>query len=442
MKIEYSQSLASQAPWEFTIQYPPRPAYFREHFSGVVSLREKVKRARFLLYIHVPFCERKCFYCNFAVDVRDRAEVYTRYVDHLLRQLDALEEEVDAQVDIGGIDIGGGTPTRLPLVELERLLVAVAPWKRRSDHAFPLSIETTPRIASEEPEKLGLLVERGVDRISMGIQSTNEETLEEVNRRTGLVMIERAAKNLRLAGAKRINADLIFALPGQSMEDWKLDLHRVIEMGFDSITTYDCLYRGVGRVMNRHSPDIPEPSVYQEMYDVGYALLTAHGYHARYGSVNFSRYPDETGTSAYFEGRLLDGEPYLGIGNYATSLFDWTWSFAPYRVRDWERAIDGGDVFPVGDGYVLPEDEVAAKYILLSLNFGVIDSRRFARIFGVPLEERYDDELSFALEQGWLVSESKGVYTLSEGHFGHMPHLRSLFYSLSALQWMQKQKTR
>ncbi len=436
MKIPLSQRLSREAPWEFTIQYPPRQHYFRDHFTAPVNLSERVQRRRFLLYLHVPFCERKCFYCNFAVDVRDRPEVYTRYTDGLLRQLEYLHMRVPADAEIGGIDIGGGTPTRLPQAELLRLLRAVAPWKARSNHGFPLSIETTPRIAAQEPETMAALVEAGIDRMSMGIQSTNAETLKEVNRDSEWTMVQRAAEHLRRSGAHRLNGDLIFALPGQSLGDWVQDVTRVMALGFDSITTYDCLYRGKGRVMNRKRVDIPPPETYQAMYDVAYELLTQGGYHARYGSLNFSRHAAETGTSAYFEGRLLDGEPYLGLGNYASSLLDRTWSFAPYRVADWEEAIRGGDLLPIGDGYVLPEEELAAKYLLLSLNYGLVDSSRFARVFGVPLEARYQDELDFALGEGWLVEDGGGVYGLGEGSFRCLPRLRSLFYSLSALRWM------
>ncbi len=158
-----------------------------------------------------------------------------------------------------------------------------------------------------------------------------------------------------------------------------------------------------------------------------------------FGSVNFSRHADETGTSAYFEARLLDGSPYLGLGNYASSLCGEAWWFAPYKVNDWLKRIEAGEHFPVGDSYLLPDAERMAKYLLLSLSFGVIDPQRFEKVFNQELQDCFAAELEVAQDQHWLV-KSGTLYHIGAGHFGDLPKLRSLFYSTRAIEWLRNQK--
>lgn len=377
-------------PHDFTIQYPARREYFAQNHRVQPAPRTREWLAdapEALLYLHVPFCEAKCFYCNFAVDVTPHEAVHVRYVDALLRELDTHADWL-ARCAIRGIDIGGGTPTRLPAAQLARICRAIAPFARGSVHAFPVSIETTPRIAVDTPDKLAALRAGGVQRISMGVQSFHAATLALVNRRRQIEQAEAAMANLRAAGFARCNVDVIFGLPGQTVAEWLADLDRVVALQPDSITTYDCLYRGKGRALTRIAPTMPSPTQYGAMYDAGHAKLTAAGWHAPYGSVNFSRRADETGTSACFEGRLLDGLPYLGLGNYASSLRGNHWAFNAYDVGDYVDRVEAG-ANPCEHAYELPQAEAQAKYVLYSLNYGFVDDARFTRRFGVALADAY-----------------------------------------------------
>src|SRR5207248_2271537 len=104
-------------------------------------------------------------------------------------------------------------------------------------------------------------------------------------------------------------------------------------------------------------------------------------FHAAYGSVNFSRHKGETGTSPYFKGRLFDHMPYLGAGNYSSSMVGNAWWFAPHGVNQWMQRIEAGEILPQGHSYHLPPEEVMTKQILLSLNYGVIDENHFKKRF-------------------------------------------------------------
>ncbi|HYT89032.1 MAG TPA: radical SAM protein [Gemmataceae bacterium] len=435
MSFQRALALAERHPHDFTLQYPPRREFFQERYRVQDSLPPLRGLSPVLLYVHVPFCEAKCYYCNFAVDTRQEEGLHHRYVEALRRQLDAVLPTLDAGAVVGGIDVGGGTPTLLAAPLLRRLLAALAPWRSRAATRWPVSVETTPRIAAAYPERMEILAEGGVDRVSVGLQSTNDALLADVNRVAQAALGERAVVGLHRTGFRRVNVDLIFGLPGQTAACWQADLDRVEALPVDSITTYDCLYRGKGRRLTRRAGR-PGPEVYGDLYDLGYERLRAAGFHAPYGSVNFSRHADETGTSPYFEGRLLDGLSYIGLGNYASSLGGEHWWFAPYRVNDWLKAVEKGVVLPVGDLYRLPAGEHMAKYLLLSLSFGFLDPSRFRRRFGLELSDIHGPALEYARQQGWLRLVD-GVFALAPGAFRYLPKVRSLFYSEVATTWLE-----
>ncbi len=271
-------------------------------------------------------------------------------------------------------------------------------------------------------------------RVSLGVQSFNAETLALVNRRRQIEQTEVAVANLRAAGFARVNLDVIFGLPNQSLDDWKRDLGCIIALAPDSVTTYDCLYRGHGRALTRRTAVLPSPESYGAMYDLAHSTLSAAGWHAPYGSVNFSRRAGETGTSAYFEGRLLDGLPYLGLGNYASSLRGNFWSFNAHNLRDYMTRVSQG-ANPVEFFYELPLAESQAKYALYSLNYGFIDEVRFEHRFGVSFADTYTKELNHALGAGWMKRDGTR-WQIAPGRFHQAHAIRSLFYSEPARQWL------
>ena len=438
MKLEEWLVFAQEHPHEFTIQYPPRREYFQENFQTPEQEVSLDDAKELLLYLHVPFCAAKCYYCNFAVDVRNDQDLFQRYTEALLSELRGYDSLREKGISFIGIDIGGGTPTRLSLEQLVTLGEALQPFAQTSSHPFPISIETTPLIASEEREKMQALRSVGIQRVSMGIQSFNAEQLSHVNRQLQTEKNEQAFRNLRDAGFIRINADLIFGLPGQSLGEWRTDLQKIIALKPDSITTYDCLYRGKGRTFTKRAAALHSRQLFGEMYDLAYTILVQAGYSAPYGSVNFSLFPGETGTSAYFEGRLFGGLPYIGLGNYASSWKDPFWFFKERGVNRYIQGIEEGKSV-IGDFYHLPPDELMAKYVLYSMNYGCIDADRFSQRFGVSLEYQYAPELEYIRESGWMRPE-KGMWRMNEGQFENIALVRSLFYSERAKNWMRTLK--
>jgi len=429
--------LAARLPHVFSIQYPPSRALFREMYRAEHDAGAVRGLRRALVYLHVPFCEAKCHYCNFAVDVRRDPGLHRSYVDALVIQARRVLAELDEGCAIAGIDVGGGTPTLLAEAELERVLRAVGPLLARAEVAHALSIETTPRLAADEPGKLAMMRDLGVARVSVGVQSTNDEVLADVNRGAQRTLVDAALRALMGAGFRRVNVDLVFGLPGQTTASFREDLLRVVGHGVDSITTYDCLYRGQGRALPHKSAALPTMAAYRELYDLAHELLHAHGYAGTYGSLNYARHAGETGTSPYFEGRLLHGLPYVGLGSYASSLVGERWWFAPHATGAYVAAIGAGATLPAGDSYVLPAAERMAKAVLAMLNFGVIDRASFIKQFGCAVDSVFAPAIELALARGWLADRGEQL-AVGSGRFDVLPVLRGLFYSREAIAWVER----
>lgn len=355
-------------------------------------------------------------------------------------------------------DAGGGTPTLLSEGQLETILSTLQPLvshqemklKSQSKDIDPsfFSIETTPEISATEPSKLQLIFDSGVHRISVGVQTSNKNLLSRINRQSPGDYVDQSISNLRKIGFRRINLDLIFGLPEQSFDQWKADLSRVVQLDPDSITTYDCIYKGKGRgvnsLMEREHIHRPSAEMYGVMYDYAYDYLLSKGYHAPYGSVNFTKHPFETGTSSYFEKRLLRGVNYIGVGNYASTMIDRYWMFAPHSLEGWFDEISKissiDTKWPIYNAYSLPIEERVAKYILSSLSFGYIDENYFESAFpSWFLTNFYQQTLLELVEKRkWMFYDDKQRrFYIKQGCFQYMPMIRSLFHTYRSLHWFE-----
>jgi oxygen-independent coproporphyrinogen III oxidase len=185
------------------------------------------------LYIHVPFCAQKCSYCAFFSEASS-GELMDRYTEALVREL----QLVAADVKPNTVFFGGGTPSLLNLRQWERILAAMDRLGLRG--AGEWTIECNP--ATVSLDKARLLRSVGVNRVSMGVQSLNADLLERLGRVHSREMAFRSFDILRQAGFENLNLDLMFAIPGQTLEIWRETLTEAIAMGSEHLSTYEVIY--------------------------------------------------------------------------------------------------------------------------------------------------------------------------------------------------------
>mgnify|MGYP003571166835 CR=1 FL=1 len=239
------------------------------------------------LYIHVPFCAHKCHYCDFysIVDRQDRQEAFTR---RLIRELGALAPFAGT---IETIFVGGGTPTLLAPALWRELLDALHDrfdLSRVRAGEAEFSVECNPETAS--PELFDTLRAGGVSRISIGAQSFNPDHLKTLERWHDPDNVARSINLARAAGIQRQSLDLIFGVPGQSLDDWSRDLERVLELGTEHLSCYALTYEPNTAMTARLERDEftrTDEDLEADMYELTLERLTRAGLE-RYEVSNFA----------------------------------------------------------------------------------------------------------------------------------------------------------
>lgn len=286
------------------------------------------------LYLHVPFCVRRCSYCDFAVTVAKRPPVAA--------WLDAIEAELRQVVEAEGwgvplelktIYVGGGTPSLLgpgAMVELRRRLERYARW---DDSAVEWTCEANPESLDEALARDWR--EAGVNRVSLGVQTFHEPALRWMGRVHGVEGAVRAVEAVRAAGIGNLNIDLIFGLPERLGRDWGADLERAVALEPEHISLYG-LTAEAGTPLGRWVAEGRERLADEERYAADYRLaaerLVAAGFR-HYEVSNFGR----RGCESRHNRAYWTGAPYLGLGPGAHSYLP---PVRRWNLRDWAAYRD------------------------------------------------------------------------------------------------------
>jgi oxygen-independent coproporphyrinogen-3 oxidase len=262
------------------------------------------------LYVHVPFCQTKCGYCDFySIPLEGRSTgALTRA---LLRELHARVPAVDSP--IATVFCGGGTPTLLPLDELAMLLRTISELTR-SDPVTEFTVEANP--GTVDDAKARLIVDSGVTRVSMGVQSFFEAELAALERIHHPSDIPRAVDVLRRNRVAEVNIDLIFGIPGQSAASWRASLTRAIELGVDHVSCYGLMYEPGTRLTAQRKAGRVTPcdeSLEADMYLMMLDTLTAAGFE-QYEVSNFA----QPGCRCAHNLIYWRNQPYVGVGPSAS----------------------------------------------------------------------------------------------------------------------------
>lgn len=229
------------------------------------------------LYVHVPFCEMRCGFCNLFTRANPPAEQVTAYLDQLRRQADRVAGAVPAAT-YARAAIGGGTPTYLTAAELTRLFDTVERATGADLRAVPMSVETSPATATAD--RLAVLLERGTTRVSIGVQSFLDTEAHAAGRPQHRAEVDRALDTIRAAGPVELNIDLIYGIPGQTTDTWAASLRTALTWRPEELYLYPLYVRPMTG-LGRRAPGAPDPewdAARLGLYRHAVDLLTAAGY--------------------------------------------------------------------------------------------------------------------------------------------------------------------
>lgn len=388
------------------------------------------------LYVHVPFCETRCSFCEYTVVGKDEREQTEVYVDALIRELEMYDRAIElGDRRIHGLDIGGGTPAYLSAAQIERILAAVQSRVHFSEGS-DISIETTPKLAAADPAKIAGYRQLGIERISMGIQVIQPDLLRVLNREeNGVEHHHRAVEAIRAAGFLRLNLDLMYGFAGQSLDSWRATLEHAIALDPEYITLYRMRYK-LTRIS--HQADAVTLAQVRPMTKLAKLLLREAGYRANPGKTTYSKIPGDVGTSSYLARRVQTGIPYLGLGLGSQTFTHTTIAYndgaAGKRLGPYLDSV-AADRLPIQDLYDLPIRQMMGKMCAVSFYFGEIQRAPFLEKFGVPLEQVFADEIAFVLDRG-LMELRDDALSLTEAGVEQQNGIIPLFAAPSIQQYL------
>jgi len=324
------------------------------------------------LYVHVPFCDTLCFYCACnKVAAKDRAKG-TRYVDHILGEVDLVSRSLRGGRRVAKMHWGGGTPTFLTEDDAARL-VAKLRHEFDFDAVGEYAVEIDPRRAG--PERIAFLAGLGFNRLSLGVQDFDPAVQRAVNRVQSLEQTRAVIDAGRAHGYRSINLDLIFGLPKQTLAGFSATLDRVIECDPDRVALYSYAHLPAVFAPQRRivSADLPSPGVKLTLMTMAIERLGAAGY-VHIGMDHFAKPGDELAV-AQRHGRLIrDFQGYssggecdlLGFGVSSIGNVGPTYVQNVKDLEDYYGQVIAGEL-PVLRGLELCADDLARRAVIQSL---------------------------------------------------------------------------
>lgn len=265
------------------------------------------------LYIHIPFCVKKCAYCDFLSAPADW-DAREAYVSALLREIRSLPGEYGLDNrEVISVFVGGGTPSLLEGVRMKEIMDALREHFLFAPDA-EITVEANP--GTLDREKLRLYGRSGINRLSLGLQSASDRELRVLGRIHTCGDFLESYRNAREEGFANINVDLISAVPGQTYEDWIRNLRTVAELGPEHISAYSLIIEP-GTPFAQMELDLPDEDTEYRMYEDTAAVLGEYGYR-QYEISNYAR----EGFACRHNAGYWKRTEYLGIGLGAASLFE------------------------------------------------------------------------------------------------------------------------
>lgn len=360
------------------------------------ELASRERRERMLgLYLHVPFCLKKCAYCDFCSFPGEGDSTMIAYTEELCRRLIARSFDCERR----GVDtlyFGGGTPTLLPLSCFERILGVIRAHYRLTDDC-EITVECNP--ATADRDYLTALRHMGVNRLSIGLQSAHDRELRLLGRSHTVADFEAVFGDARAAGFENISADLMYGLPDQTVEDFRESLVYLASLAPEHISAYGLkIEEGTPFHHCQDKLVLPNDDEEYEMYLLCTRILGEYGYE-KYEISNFAR----PGRESRHNLRYWQGGDYLGFGVAAHSCFGGE-RFG--NSRDLAAFLRGENI--LCEQTVLSPGERDREFLMLNLRLSRgIGLEEFARRFGKPLHDYYP-ALTELIAAGYL--QEKGGY--------------------------------
>ncbi|HMM20184.1 MAG TPA: radical SAM family heme chaperone HemW [Selenomonadales bacterium] len=360
------------------------------------------------LYIHIPFCRRKCLYCDFT-SFAGAEELYEAYTAALCREISG-KGGLFAGHRVDSVYLGGGTPTVLPPEALARLGAAVKGyWNIAPDAEF--TVEANP--GTLDREKLAVLRSMGANRLSIGVQAFDDAVLQAAGRIHSAGEAVRTVEDAAQAGFENISIDLMYGLPGQTAAGFRAGLELAAGLPLRHISVYGLKVEDgtpFSRLQAAGKLPVPEEEEEDAMYELAVRFLPESGL-ARYEISNYAR----AGGRCRHNLKYWHYQPYIGLGVAAHSFWQGERTANTGDLKAYLRAVAGGGC-PVVSCERPDRETAMAEYAFLALRTAEgLDFSDFHRHFAVDFNEKFASRIGKFRDSGLLAADAEGLRLTDRG---------------------------
>ncbi|MDI6601691.1 MAG: radical SAM family heme chaperone HemW [Thermoanaerobacteraceae bacterium] len=358
------------------------------------------------LYVHIPFCKRKCLYCDFN-SYPSKEYLIDNYIDAVLKEAVYYNGEVR---NITTVFIGGGTPTVLSPGQLSRLINGIVYTFEIRDNV-EITIEANP--GTLDKEKLSVLRQAGVNRLSLGVQSMDDRLLKKLGRIHSVQDFVENFEEARYLGFDNINVDLMFGLPGQAMEDWTDTINKILTLNPEHISCYGLMIEEdtpYYKLYKKGELLLPDDDTEREMYWKAVKMLESHGY-IHYEISNFAKRDYECRHNL----KYWKDKQYIGLGAGAHSYYKGYRYANELFPEKYIEAIDSGNRAFVQKEYIDKKSEME-EYVFMGLRLMEgIKIEDFENRFGVSPYNIYGESIDKLIKLGLIELQEDMIYLTERG---------------------------
>jgi len=356
------------------------------------------------LYIHIPFCMQKCFYCDFPSYAKKDGLIH----DYIVALCKEIKEKCN-EYKIRSLFIGGGTPTYLEEAELEILMGTIK--KLNFIPNAEKSIECNPGTVNEK--KFRIIKNGGINRLSFGLQTTQDELLKSIGRIHNFEEFKRNYFLAREIGFNNINVDMMFGLPKQGVKDWIKSLEEVVKLNPEHISAYSLIIEEGTAFYKLYEEDklsLPQEEEEREMYGKGRKFLIESGYH----QYEISNYAKE-GKECFHNKIYWRCEDYIGVGASASSYIE---NKRIKNLNNLEEYIKKAnrDEKATEEEHENTDNDNMEEFMFMGLRMiEGIEEKEFKNRFGLEVYDLYKNVIDKNIKRGLLIRKGGKIYLSQVG---------------------------
>lgn len=413
------------------VHYPPITNYAPLSPEQAYDSFNEVEEGKFDVYVHIPFCERRCLFCHYPSHYGSKAEEKDKY-------LDALEKEMVNWLKFRGMDriksrtilMGGGTPTDLTPNQLKRFLTFFTKYVDiDSCQQFNYDVDPTTLVGEEGLERLRIIKDFKGDRLTIGVQSLNDDVLKKMNRSHNAATAKESIENCLKMGFK-VNIEFIFGHPGETLQNWADVIEEACTLNVDEIQLYRLKIEPYGdqegsilRFSQYHKDELISVENTIRMKELSNIILAEHGYHENLRRV-FTR--DKRNISLYAYNQCCRCKDQVGFGLSAFSSLNDRFLINTPSFEEYYSRVESGQI-ATNRGLLRTPDQQMRWSAILPLKNYHIDKKLFLKINGMDVNEKFGKQIRLLKEYGFATETENKVELTEKGAF-YSDEIVHLFY--------------